>query len=119
LHEVAEVAVKGTATSACCGGGTDVPRFMVLYVGPPTPPDASHEGWPAWFGRLGDRLVDKGSPLASGLALHGDGSTGAATRLNGYSIIQADDSNQALGLVKDHPYLAQGRGYSIEVYLLP
>jgi hypothetical protein len=49
-----------------------------------------------------------------------DGSTGgAATRLNGYSIIQADDSNQALGLVKDHPYLAQGREYAIEVYLLP
>jgi hypothetical protein len=65
-------------------------RFMVLYVGPPTPPDASHEGWPAWFGKLGDRLVDKGSPMANGLALRGDGSTGGAvTRLNGYSIVQS------------------------------
>jgi hypothetical protein len=97
-----------------------MPRFMVLYVGPPTPPDASHAGWPEWFGKLGDRLVDRGSPLTNGLALHADGSTsGSATRLNGYSIIQAEDSNQALGLVKDHPYLAQGRGYSIEAYRLP
>ena len=95
-------------------------KFMVLYVGPPTPPDASHEGWPAWFGKLGDRLVDRGSPLADGLALHADGSTGgAATQLNGYSVIQAEDVNEALGLVKDHPYLAQGRGYSIEAYRLP
>jgi hypothetical protein len=97
-----------------------MPRFMVLYVGPPTPPDASHEGWPAWFGQLGDRLVDRGSPLANGLALHADGSTsGSATQLNGYSVIQAEDINEALGLVKDHPYLAQGRGYSIEAYRLP
>jgi len=93
---------------------------MVLYVGPPTPPNASHEGWPAWFDKLGDKLVDRGSPLANGLALHGDGSTsGSATQPNGYSIIQAEDINEALGLVRDHPYLAQGRAYSIEVYLLP
>ena len=97
-----------------------MPRFMVLYVGPPTPPDASHAGWPAWFDKLGDRLVDRGSPLANGVALHADGSTGgSATQLNGYSVIQAEDTNEALGLVKDHPYRAQGRGYSIEAYRLP
>ena len=95
-------------------------RFMVLYVGPPTPPDASHEGWPAWFDKLGDRLVDRGSPLANGVALHADGSAGgSATQLNGYSVIEAEDINEALGLVKDHPYLAQGPGYSIETYRLP
>ena len=95
-------------------------RFMVLYVGPPTSADASHEGWPAWFDKLGDKLVDKGSPMSNGLALHGDGSTSrSATHLNGYSIIQAEDMDEALGLVKDHPYLAQGREYSIEAYLLP
>jgi hypothetical protein len=32
---------------------------------------------------------------------------------------KAEDINEALGLVKDHPYLAQGRGYSIEAYRLP
>jgi hypothetical protein len=62
-------------------------RFLVLYVGPATPPDASHEGWPEWFAKLGDRLVDRGSPIVEGRALHGDGSTGdAAAQLNGYSI---------------------------------
>jgi YCII-related domain len=97
-----------------------MPRFMVLYVGPPTPPNASHAGWPAWFEKLGDKLVDRGSPLANGFALRGDASTsGSATQLNGYSIIQADDRDEALSLVQDHPYLAQGRAYSVEVYSLP
>jgi hypothetical protein len=24
-------------------------RFLLLYRGPPAPPDATHEGWPEWF----------------------------------------------------------------------
>jgi len=95
-------------------------RFMVLYVGPAIPPDASHEGWPEWFGKLGGRLVNRGSPTADGVALHAHGSTSSsATHLNGYSIVQAEDTNDVLSLVKDHPYLAQGEEYSIEVYSLP
>jgi len=35
------------------------------------------------------------------------------------SVIQAEDLNEALGVVQDHPYLARGRGYSIETYRLP
>jgi hypothetical protein len=46
-------------------------------------------------------------------------STGdAAARLNGYSIIQAGDVDDALRLIGDHPYLAEGREYSVEIYLL-
>jgi ribosomal protein S18 acetylase RimI-like enzyme len=40
-------------------------RFLLLYRGPPTPPDASHEGWPGWFEAIGDALVDLGSPMAN------------------------------------------------------
>jgi hypothetical protein len=90
---------------------------MLLYVGPAIPPDASHEGWPEWFAKLGDRLADRGSPMADGRVLHGDGTaTSSATRLNGYSIVQADDMNDLLSLVKDHPYQALGAEYSIEAY---
>jgi hypothetical protein len=95
-------------------------RFMLFYVGPAKPPDASHEGWREWFTNLGDRLVDRGSPLAEGAALHGDGSTGSsASHLNGYSIIQAEDVEDVRSLVRDHPYLAAGEGHSIEAYALP
>ncbi len=95
-------------------------RFMLLYVGPPPPPEASHEGWPEWFGKLGGNLVDKGSPMADGLVLHDDGSaSGSAARLNGYSIIQAENIAHVRTLVNDHPNLALGHKYTIEVYSLP
>jgi hypothetical protein len=95
-------------------------RFILLYVGPPTPPDASHEGWPAWFQKVGDRLADRGSPLKDGFALHGDGSTNPpATRVNGYSIVVVDDKEEVLGLMREHPYLSQGPEYSIEAHVLP
>ena len=69
---------------------------------------------------MGDRLVDRGSPIVEGRALHGDGSTGdAAAQLNGYSIIQAGGVDEALRLIGDHPYLTEGREYSVEIHLLP
>jgi hypothetical protein len=92
-------------------------RFLLLYHGPATPPDASHEGWPEWFADLGDKLVERGSPMADGLALSGDGSTKSSTaQLNGYSVIQADDVDQALSLVRLHPFLKLGNEYSIEIH---
>lgn len=96
-------------------------KFILFYKGPPTPPDASHEGWPAWFNKLGDHLVDRGSPMQNGLVLHKDGSTrNTTTNFNGYSIIQAENIDEALNLTKDHPFLALGtREYSIEIFELP
>ncbi len=96
-------------------------KYMLLYKGPATPPNASHEKWPAWFSKLGDKLVDLGSPMENGIVLHGNGSTGdSPTNLNGYSIIQARNINAVKSLVKDHPYLAQGSDeFTVEIFELP
>jgi YCII-related domain len=97
-------------------------RFLLLYTGPPTPPEGvrPHEGWPEWFDKLGEGLVDLGSPMANGFVLHGDGSTSdEASSLNGYTIVQAEDRSQALDLVRDHPLLALGGEYAIEVFEVP
>jgi hypothetical protein len=95
-------------------------KYMLLYKGPATSANASHEKWPAWFNKLGDQLVSAGSPMDNGLVLYRDGSKGdSATNLNGYSIIQARNINSVKSLVKDHPYLAQGSDdYSIEIFEL-
>jgi hypothetical protein len=94
-------------------------RFLILYSGPPAPPDPSHEGWPEWFGKLGDGLVDVGSPMKQGVAVRGDGSTSDDTApLRGYSLIQAEDRDAALELLRDHPLLALG-DYAIEMFELP
>jgi YCII-related domain len=95
-------------------------RFLLLYNGPPAPPDPSHEGWPEWFAKIGDALVDRGSPLTNGAVLHRDGSTGDdVTSLDGFSVIQAEDRNAALDLLSDHPFLALGKEYTIEVFEAP
>jgi hypothetical protein len=94
-------------------------RFLVLYKGPPTPPDAAHEGWPEWFESIGDALVEVGSPMMDGVVLHPDGSTSDdATGLRGYSLIQAEDRSGALDLLRDHPLLPLGE-WAIEVFEVP
>jgi YCII-related domain len=97
-----------------------VGSFILLYKGPATPPGASHEGWPGWFQRVGDELIDMGSPMAGGFVIHSDGTTSdTAASLNGYSIIRADDRDELLGVLRDHPFLAPGAGHTIEVFDAP
>jgi hypothetical protein len=95
-------------------------KYMLLYKGPATSPNASHEKWPAWFNKIGDHLVSIGSPMDNGLVLNRDGSKDdAATNLNGYSIIQAESINAVKSLVQDHPYLAQGSDeFTVEIFEL-
>jgi len=95
-------------------------RFLLLYSGPPPPPNPSHEGWPEWFSKLGDALVDRGSPMANGVVLRADGSTSDdAASLRGYGLIQAEGRDEALDLVRDHPLLAVGPEYTIELFEVP
>jgi hypothetical protein len=96
-------------------------KFILLYHGPATPPGSSHEGWAPWFSKIGDHLVDTGSGTKNGIVLHSDGSTSSpASPLNGYNIVQAENVEDAIRLVKDHLYPALGNGeYSIEIFVSP
>lgn len=95
-------------------------RFLMLYSGPPTPPDASHEGWRDWFSGLGDALVDRGAPMTNGVVVRADGATAEeASSLRGYGVIQAEGLSEALQLLRSHPLLAAGPAYAIEVFELP
>lgn len=94
-------------------------RFLLLYSGPPAPPGHAHEGWREWFESIGEALVDIGSPMVNGVVLHDDGSTSDPSSLRGYGIVQAEDRTGALGLLADHPLLALGGDYAIEVFELP
>jgi hypothetical protein len=58
--------------------------------------------------------------MANGFVLQAAGTTTTtATSLNGYSILRADDRDEALGLLGDHPFVAPGREYAIEVFEVP
>ena len=67
--------------------------------------------WGAWFGQLGEAVVDGGNPFAASKTVHPDGSTsdgGPAAELGGYSVITADSMDAALDAAKGCPVLAAG-----------
>ncbi len=106
-----------------------MPNFMMVYKGEATDmsemtPEQGAEvmaKWGAWIGKVGEALVDVGSPFGTGKSVVDDGSQGPAAKLSGYSIVAADDLETAVKLSDGHPYLSEGKGdYSIEVFeLLP
>ena len=67
------------------------------------------EAWTAWFGQLGDSLVDGGNPTSRSVAISPDGSVMDATSApTGYSIIKADDMDAAVAASKGCPVLGGG-----------
>ena len=67
------------------------------------------DAWGAWMGKVGDGLVDVGSPFGPGASISDDGSTGAAAELSGYSIIEAADLDAAKGMNQRPPVLQRGQ----------
>src|SRR5689334_17022384 len=95
-------------------------QYIILYKGPATSPDASHAGWPEWFSEAGHALVDRGSALVNGLTVLPEGDPVSSTLgVNGYSIVQAENVEELQSLIREHPYLKQGAGYSIEIFEQP
>jgi hypothetical protein len=78
--------------------------------------DAQMAAWGAWFGRLGDAVVDPGNPFAGSVSVNNDGTVGegAGSGLGGYSVLQADSLATATELAKGSPVL--NNGGSVDVY---
>jgi hypothetical protein len=102
-------------------------KFVFIYHAPTTPADAAPPtdeqmaevmgAWNAWAGKVGDGMVDFGTPLAGGVRVTADGSTAPSDReVVGYSIIEADSADAALALAQGHPHLMMPGGCEIEVH---
>ena len=97
-------------------------KYVLAYHGGGEMPDAIEDqerelaAWHAWFGQLGDAIVDGGNPIAGSVTIGPDGSVsegGGANPLTGYSLIDAEDLDAAVELAKGCPVLAGGG--SVEV----
>ena len=102
-------------------------HYMMVYKGEatdmadmtPEEGQAVMAKWAAWMERVGEALVDVGSPFGPGRSVVDDGSVDAPMALTGYSIVVAPDLETATALTEGHPYLSEGKGdYSIELYEL-
>lgn len=77
---------------------------------------AAMAAWGAWFGQLGEAIVDGGNPFAGSSTVSGGGnvSDGAGSMLTGYSVLKADSLASATELAKGCPVLANGG--TVDVY---
>lgn len=103
-------------------------KFIVLYHAPidamqqtaNTSPEEQAKGmeaWMTWAQKCGSQLVDMGSPLMNGQQLTPGGkSMNSDKGVAGYSIVQAENMEQAKALFEGHPHLQWNADCSIEVH---
>ena len=76
---------------------------------PPEQSAAGMQEWMTWGERVGDRLVDMGSPLEN------DGDEDV--QVSGYSVIEADSQEQLDGFLEGHPHTAAGGTISTQRFM--
>jgi hypothetical protein len=107
---------------------TAMKKYVVLYHAPaelvaqttnssPEEMEKGMEPWMAWAAKCGDKLLDLGNPLMGGQKLLPDGKSEISTRdVVGYSILQAENMDDAKALLEGHPHLAWDGACAIEVH---
>ena len=101
-------------------------KFLFVYHAPTPPADAAPADpaemeavmgqWMEWAGRVGDDMVDFGTPLAGGVNVTPDGTSPSTADVVGYTLIEAADMDAALALAKGHPHLNMPGGCTIGVH---
>jgi hypothetical protein len=95
-------------------------KFLYLYTGgemaeTPEAQEASMQEWTNWFGTLGNSVVDIGNPFGAGTTVsNGSAGNGGASKLSGYSIINAESLADAADKANKCPVLQSGG--TVEVY---
>lgn len=74
-------------------------------------------GWFAWKDRLGEKVIDMGSPLMNGATLSSEGKKVATEKeVSGYMMIQAGDMDEAFKLIEESPMGKYRQGNTYEIY---
>ena len=106
---------------------TTMKEFIVTYHAPAelmkstnsTPEEMKKgmEAWMVWAEKCGDKLVSMGAPLMGGIKLSPDGSSTASNKnVVGYSILQAENMDDAKALMDGHPHLGWNAACDIEIH---
>lgn len=98
-----------------------MPKFAFVYHGggmPETPEEGAKvmAAWQAWYGGMGDALVDGGGPVGISRTVSADGvaDNGGANPVSGYTVVSAADQDAACEMAKGCPMVQDGSG-SVEV----
>jgi len=97
-----------------------MPKFVLMFHGGASPEEPSPEvmdRWTAWFGELGDAVVDMGSPFVASATIASDGTPspgGGPDPATGYTVIEAANLHDAVVMAKGCPGLSSGG--SVKLY---
>lgn len=84
-------------------------KFLFIYNASPAEGTDAMDEWMAWFGSIGQHLVDVGNPIQGGTLVKGAESselTSFTDLVGGYSLINANDIGEAVALAKSCPNAA-------------
>ena len=93
-----------------------MPKYLLAYHGGGMAETEAEQAkamaaWGAWFGSLGEAVVDPGNPTGPSRTLAADGSAsagGGPNPVTGYTLVTATDLESAVSLAKGCPILASG-----------
>ncbi len=98
-----------------------MPKYLFVYHGgdhPETEAEKSEamDAWGQWFGSLGSAVIDGGNPVGPSTTVSVDGvvDNGGPNPASGYSIIEANDVEDAIGKARICPLITI-HGGSVEL----
>ena len=92
-------------------------KYIYIYYNDTEAETGSMEDWTNWFGKLGDKLVDSGNQFNSGAQVVHEGGVMPVKDMpaTGYSLVNADNMEEALELAKGCPLVSHKSG-AVAVY---
>ena len=93
-----------------------MPTYLVTYhggTGMPSEPEALQEmvaAFQAWVTEVGSAVRDPGAPLAGAKTVSAEGEAAGQQEasIGGYTTLEASGLDEAVRLVRSHPFLARG-----------
>jgi hypothetical protein len=104
-----------------------MPTYLITYhggPGMPTDPDAIEQmlaAFQAWVAETGEAMRDPGAPLGGAKTVSVDSETDgqAAAGISGYTLIDAASLDDAVELVRGHPFLTRGGSLQVSESISP
>jgi hypothetical protein len=89
-----------------------VSKYLVTYFGggkPSTPEQAQQikEAFGHWLAKAGKAVVDPGAPLRPATQV-ANGHAHPMVEIGGYSVVEAPSLEDAVAILKSHPFVARG-----------
>jgi len=90
--------------------------YLITYhggPGMPADPEAVQQmvaAFQAWVVEVGEAMRDPGAPLAAARTVSADSEANGQTEasIGGYTTVEAASLDEAVGLVRSHPFLTRG-----------